>query len=59
MLFSLALKMLCDEKEAKDMVQETFIRAWQSIRTYNQEKAFTTWIYTIASLLCFDRLKRP
>ena len=58
MLFSLALKMLCDEEEAKDMVQETFIRVWQSIRTYNQEKPFTTWIYTIASRLCLDRLKR-
>lgn len=58
MLFSLALKMLCDEEEAKDMVQETLIRVWQSIRTYNPEKPFTTWIYTIASRLCLDRLKR-
>jgi len=58
MLFSLALKMLCDEEEAKDMVQETFIRVWQRIRDYNPEKAFTTWIYTIASRLCLDRLKR-
>lgn len=58
MLFSLALKMLCDEEEAKDMVQETLIRVWQSIRTYNPEKPFTTWIYTIALRLCLDRLKR-
>lgn len=50
--------MLCDEEEAKDMVQETFIRVWQSIRNYNPEKPFTTWIYTIASRLCLDRLKR-
>ena len=50
--------MLCDEEEAKDMVQETLIRVWQSIRTYNPEKPFTTWIYTIASRLCLDRLKR-
>ena len=40
------------------MVQETFIRVWQSIRNYNPEKPFTTWIYTIASRLCLDRLKR-
>ena len=32
MLFSLALKMLCDEEEAKDMVQETMIRVWQSMK---------------------------
>lgn len=58
MLFSLALKMLCDEEEAKDMVQETFIRVWQHIRDYDFQRAFTTWIYTIASRLCLDRLKR-
>lgn len=57
-VFSLALKMLCDEEEAKDMVQETFIRVWQSIREYDEKKKLTTWIYTIAVRLCLDRLKR-
>lgn len=58
MVFSLALKMLCDEEEAKDMVQETFIRVWQSIRSFDSQKTFSTWVYTIASRLCIDRLKR-
>ena len=58
MIFSLALKMLCNEEEAKDMVQETFIRVWQSIRNYDVQKTFSTWVYTIASRLCLDRLKR-
>ena len=58
MVFSLALKMLCNEEEAKDMVQDTFIRVWQSIRNYDTEKTLSTWIYTIASRLCIDRLKR-
>lgn len=58
MIFSLALKMLCDEEEAKDMVQETFIRVWQSIKGFDTQKTFSTWVYTIASRLCIDRLKR-
>ena len=58
MVFSLALKMLCDEEEAKDMVQETFIRVWQSIKGFDTQKTFSTWVYTIASRLCIDRLKR-
>ena len=57
MVFSLALKMLCEEEEAKDMVQETFIKVWQSIGEYDVEKSLTTWIYTIAVRLCLDRLK--
>ena len=58
MIFSLALKMLCDEEEAKDIVQETFIRVWQSIRNYDPQKTFSTWVYKIASRLCIDRLKK-
>ena len=56
-VFSLSLKMLCDEEEAKDVVQETFIRMWQSIREYDLRRPFSTWIYTIATRLCLDRLK--
>ena len=57
MIFSLALKMLCDEEEAKDLVQETFIRVWQRIGDLDQQKTIGTWIYTIASRLCIDRLR--
>jgi RNA polymerase sigma-70 factor (ECF subfamily) len=58
LVFSLGLKMLADEEEAKDVVQETFIRVWQHIDDYDQRKSFTTWLYTIASRLCLDRLKQ-
>lgn len=57
MLFSLALKMLADEEDAKDVVQETFISAWKNITNYDTRKPFTTWLYTIASRLCLNRLK--
>ena len=57
MVFSLALKMLCDEEEAKDMVQETFIRVWQRIRDLDHQKTIGTWIYTIASRMCIDKLR--
>ena len=57
MVFSLALKMLADEEDAKDLVQETFIRVWKSIKSYDTQKPFTTWLYTIASHLCLNRLK--
>ena len=58
LVFSLGLKMLADEEEAKDVVQETFIRVWQNIGDYNPQKPFTTWLYTIASRLCLDHLKQ-
>lgn len=49
MIFSLALKMLCDEEEAKDMVQETFIRVWQSIRSFDSQRIATD-IYGISGI---------
>ena len=58
LVFSLAFKMLADEDEAKDIVQETFIRVWQGIGGYDIRRPFTTWLYTIASRLCLDHLKR-
>ena len=57
MLFSLSLKMLGDEEEAKDVVQETFIRVWQNFRNYDPKRSFTTWLYTIATRQCIDRMK--
>lgn len=58
MVFSLALKMLADEEEAKDVVQDTFIRVWQNLEGYDFQRPFATWLYTIATRLCLDRLRR-
>ena len=57
MVFSLSLKMVCDEDEAKDIVQETFIRVWQNIGEFDPGRPFATWLYTIATRLCMDHLK--
>lgn len=57
-VFSVSLKMLCDEDEAKDAVQETFLRIWRRIGDYAPEKGnFSTWIYAIATRICLDRMK--
>ena len=58
MVFSLALKLLCDEDEAMDAAQETFIRVWLNMNDYQEERTlFSTWVYSIASHVCLDRLK--
>ena len=57
-IFSVALKMLADEEEAKDVVQETFICVWQKLDAYDLQRPFSTWLYTIATRLCLNRLKQ-
>jgi RNA polymerase sigma-70 factor, ECF subfamily len=57
LVYSLAFRLLGNEDEAKDLVQETFIRVWANLAGFRTDKKFSTWIYTIATNLCLDRLK--
>ena len=57
MVYSLAFKILNNEQDAKDMVQETFVKVWLNLKKYNPNKKFTNWIYTIATNLCLDKLR--
>lgn len=58
MVYSLSLKMLADVEDAKDVVQDTFLKVWQNIGSYDDRYSFNTWVYTIASRLCLDRLRK-
>jgi len=58
MVFTLAFRLLCNEENAKDIVQETFIKVWVNISHYDTSQNFRTWIYTIATRLCLDRLRQ-
>ena len=57
MVYSLAFRLLGNEDEAKDIVQESFIRVWTNLASYRTDKKFSTWMYTIATNLCLDKLK--
>ncbi|MCD4664412.1 MAG: RNA polymerase sigma factor [Bacteroidales bacterium] len=55
--FSLAFRILCDEDEAKDAVQESFIKIWRSIKNYDEKMKFTTWMYKIVTNTAIDRFR--
>jgi RNA polymerase sigma-70 factor (ECF subfamily) len=56
-LYALAFRLLRQEDDARDIVQESFIRIWKNLPRYRPEIKFTTWIYTITVHLCYDRIK--
>lgn len=55
--FKLAFRLLCHEEDARDVVQESFIRVWKHLPKYNPQNKFTTWLYRIVTNLCYDRIK--
>ena len=57
-LFSLALRLLGNREEAEDAVQEILIRAYRSLKSFNIEARFFTWLYTIAINLLRSMLRK-
>jgi RNA polymerase sigma-70 factor (ECF subfamily) len=57
MAFSVALRMLGDEQDAMDVVQETMITVWKKIGKINSPESFRTWLYRIVLNKCYDELR--
>jgi len=50
--------MLGDPYEAEDAVQEVFLRAFRNLKSYDSSRRLVTWLLTIGSNYCIDRLRR-
>jgi RNA polymerase sigma-70 factor (ECF subfamily) len=57
-IYSFIFKMIPEKEDAEDMVQETFIKAFSALPTFNNEFAFSTWLFKIASNNCIDYMRK-
>lgn len=57
-IYVFAFRMLCNEEDANDAVQDTFINVWRGIFKYQHDYSFNTWIYRIAANCCYDMLRK-
>jgi len=57
-VYNLTYRMLGDPAEAEDAAQETFVRAYTKLATYQPGRKFVNWLLSIASHHCIDRLRR-
>lgn len=57
-VFHIIVKIVRSQEEARDLVQETFMKAFSSLASYNFQYRFTTWLYKIAANNCIDFLRK-
>lgn len=57
-VFNLCYRLLGDAGEAEDVAQETFMRMYTRLRTYDASRPFKTWLLAIATHACIDRLRQ-
>jgi RNA polymerase sigma-70 factor (ECF subfamily) len=57
-VYNLTYRMLGDPQEAEDAAQEVFFRAYRKLGSYDPGRKFSTWLLSIASHHCIDRLRR-
>jgi RNA polymerase sigma-70 factor (ECF subfamily) len=57
-VFNLCYRMLNDPYEAEDAAQETFLRAYNNLRRYDNARPFLTWLLSIAAHYCIDQIRK-
>lgn len=57
-VYNLAYRMLGNRNDAEDAAQETFLRAYSQLKTYDPGQSFGTWLLSVAAHYCIDRLRR-
>jgi RNA polymerase sigma-70 factor (ECF subfamily) len=50
--------MLSNAEDAEDAAQETFLRAYRSIKRYDSNRPFGTWLLSIAAHYCIDQIRK-
>lgn len=57
-IFKLAYRIMGNESDADDVVQETFLRAYTKLKDFQWQASLRTWLCRIASNYCMDLLAK-
>ncbi len=57
-VFNVCYRLLGERREAEDMAQEAFIRAYQRLDTFDADRLFGPWIRRVAANACLNRLRQ-
>ena len=57
-IYALAYRVIGREEDARDVCQETFLRAFRALPGFKGQAKFSSWLYRIALNLCRDWIRR-
>jgi len=57
-IYSLGLRMTKHPQDAEDVLQETFLRAFEHLSTFREESSFATWLFRIAMNTALMKLRQ-
>ena len=58
-LFRVAFRIIGNEADAEEIVQEAFLRGYQQLERFQRRSAFGTWIHRIAVNCALNRISQP
>jgi RNA polymerase sigma factor (sigma-70 family) len=58
LVYTLALKMMKKPEEAEEIAQDTFVKAFQKIDSFEGKSKFSTWLYSITYNACISELRK-
>jgi RNA polymerase sigma-70 factor (ECF subfamily) len=57
--FSIAMGLVRDESDARELVQDAFLRVYKNIGNFQGQSSFFTWLYRIITNLSIDLIRKP
>ncbi|MET0895443.1 MAG: sigma-70 family RNA polymerase sigma factor [Acidimicrobiia bacterium] len=56
--YTLALRLTADEEDARDVVQDAYLKAWRALPDFRGDAQFTTWMYRITANTAYTAVKK-
>jgi RNA polymerase sigma-70 factor (ECF subfamily) len=56
-IYALCRRMIGDERDARDLVQDVFVRAWQRLPTFRGQSALATWMHRLAVNVVLEQMR--
>lgn len=57
-VYNICFRMLGNQADAEDAAQETFVRIYTRLSSYDPQQKLSSWVLAVASHYCIDRLRR-